>query len=228
MHLTKGILLEAWNSLQHGFNLLWGNLSHGLPTLIVALLLVVVGSLIAIYLGDLVSSMLKKGGLDKALENVLSPISKLLNTKINSAKLIGDTVEWVLLATVLIATFNLLKLSEVVIFFTQVLSYLPNIFVGVFIMIVGYLLATLVANVITLLTKGEHAYLSNFARTVVFIFAAISALSIVLTPLAIAFGHLLAELHIAKNRADVIFIGLVVLLVLASKNTVTKTIEKLF
>lgn len=228
MNGVKRIFLEAWKSLEQGFDLLWGNLSSGIPTLIVALLLVVLGSLIAIYIGDFVSSILKKGGLDKAFDNVLSPISKLLNTKINSSKLIGDTIEWVLLVVVLIATFNLLKLNEVVVFFTQLVSYFPSIFVAAFIMVVGYLLATLAANLINLLTKGEHVYLGNFARAVIYIFSAITASTIVFTPLVHVFKMFLRDAGISGFKTDVLFVGLVVLFVFASKNTVTKWFEKLF
>lgn len=228
MQGVKRVFLDAWKSLDQGFDLLWGNLSSGIPVLIVALLLVVIGSLIAIYAGDFITSILKKAGLDKALDNICSPISKLLNTKINSSKLIGDTVEWILLVIVLIATFNLLKLHEVVIFFTQLISYFPNIFVASFIMVVGYLLATLAANLITVLTKGEHAYLGNFARAVIYMFSAITAGTIVFVPLAGAFKMFLRDVGIAGFKTDVLFVGLVVLFVFASKNTVTKWFEKLF
>lgn len=228
MRTLKNVLREVWSNLDQGFDLLWGNICSGLPTLIVALILVVLGSLIAVYVGDLITSIIKKGGIDKPLEGALSPISKLLNTKINSAKLIGATIEWLLLITVLIATFNLLKLNAVVSFFIQALSYLPSIFVAVFIMIVGYLIATFTANVVKILTKGEHGYLSNLARITIFTFSAISASSVVLIPLVGAFSRLLRELHFSTMKKEAVFIGVVVLLVFAFKNLVTKTVEKLF
>lgn len=224
----KSILTESLHCLQQGFGLLWGSISHGLPTLIVALLMVVIGSLLASYIGELISSIMKKAGIDKSIDSILSPISKLVDARINSAKLVGETVKWVLLITVLIATFNMLKLSAVVSFFKSALSYLPSVFVAVFIMIVGYLLANLVANLIAILTKNEHAYLTNLSKAAVYTFSGIAALSIVLTPLASALGRFLGELHISSSRSDALFIGLVVLLVLASKNLVTKVVEKLF
>lgn len=223
----KRICADALNCLGQGFDLLWDKLSSGLPTFIVALLMIVIGFVVAMWLGDFIGGLIKKSGIDKPVESALTPISKLVDSKINASKLIGETVKWVLLITVLIATFKMLKLFAVIDFFTQALLYVPSIFVAVFIMIVGYLLASFIADIISLLTKKEQAYLPKAARTAIFLLAAIVSLSIAVTPLVVAFAQFLNGLPISDSKINAIFIGLVVLLAYGARNVVTKKIEKL-
>lgn len=223
----KRILAEAWNSLGQGFGLLCDKLCTGLPTFIVALLMVTIGFIICVWIGDFIASVIKKSGVDKPLESALTPVSKLLDTKINSSKLIGETVEWVLLITVLIATFRMLKLYAVIDFFVQALSYIPAIFVAVFVMVVGYLIAKLVRGLINLLLKREQAYLAKASSAAIFLFASITALTIAVTPLVVGFASFVNGLPISDRKVDAVFIAVVVLLAYGCRNFVTKKVEKL-
>lgn len=224
MGVLKGAFTHAWSSLVDGFNLLWKSIYTILPNLVIALLVLIIGSIVAFYIGDLITSIIKKAKVDKPIETILSPVSKLSDTKINSSKLVGETVKWILLISVLVATFNLLGLRQVVTFFNQLLSYLPNIFIGVFMMVVGSLVATFVASLVAIITKQD--YLTNISRFAVNALATIAAITIIFTPVASALGSLLAHLPMSGVKSDALFIGLVVLFVFAFKDMAVKIVQR--
>ena len=224
MELIKASFTNAWGNLVDGFNMLWKSIYSVLPSLIIALIVLVVGSLVACYVGDLITSIIKKAKVDKPIETILSPVSKLSDTKINSSKLVGETVKWILLISVLIATFNLLGFRQVVTFFNQLLSYMPNIFIGVFMMVVGSLVATFVASLVAIITKQD--YLANISRFSVNALATIAAITIIFTPVASALGNLLAHLPISGANSNALFIGLVVLFVFAFKDMAAKIVQR--
>lgn len=227
MGTLKAIVTGALNSLEHGFFLLWGKLSPIIPSLVVALVVLVIGSWLATFIGEKIGQLSKKAKIDDALDKIIiSPISKLSGTKINISGLIGGTVKWILLATVLIAVLDIAKLSRVVDFFSRALYYLPNIFVAALIMIVGTLLADFTSGVVRLATK--HDYLIDGSRLAVIVLALIAALNHVITPLSYSLNQFIAQLGLSKLQADVLIIGVIVILLLGCKNAVVKIVESLF
>lgn len=227
MGAIKASLLNAWNNVVDGFNLLWKSIYMVLPNLIIALIVLVIGSLVAFYVGDLISSLMKKAKVDKPIETVLSPVSKLSDIKINPSKLVGETVKWLLLGSVLIATFNLLGLRQVVAFFSQLLSYLPSIFIGVFIVIVGSLVSTFVASLVGMVTKQDYLVnMVNISRFAVNALATIAAITVIFIPVAYELGRFLSRLPMSDMKSDVLFIGLIVLFVYAFKDMAVKIVQK--
>ncbi len=232
MDVIKGIFLNFWNSIQEGFGLLFGKLSVVLPSIVLALLVLVIGSLIAIFFGNLVTTLIKKSKIDSALEKTIFYPLESLGIKVHISNLAGGLVKWFLLFAVLITTFDLAKMSKVITFFTQALNYLPNVFVAVFIMIVGSLLASFTVSLITVLTKGEHEYLATIAKVSIYAFSAIAAFSQLLAPLVVALNKFITQLQISQVKSDALFIGVVAFCVLAfglgCKNIVQGMVEKIY
>lgn len=232
MEVMKRVLLNTWNSLLEGFWLLWGKLSVILPSMVVALLVLIIGSLFAIFCGSLITNLLKKCKVDQALDKTIFYPLSTLGIKINTSNLTGELVKWFMLFTVLIAAFDLAKMSRVIDFFTNALFYLPNVFVAIFIMLVGSMLSTLVVSLITILTKGEHEYLATTAKVSIYAFSAVFALSQLLTPILIYFSQFIRQLHLSQTKSDALFIGVIAFCVIAfglgCRNIATGMLEKLY
>ena len=206
MEVIKRMFFNSWNSLQEGFGLLLQKLSVVLPSIVLALLVLVIGTLIAIFFGHLTTTLIKKSRLDSALEKTIFRPLEGLGIKVHLSNLVGSIVKWFLLFSVLIATFDLAKMSKVITFFTQALNYLPNVFVAVFIMIVGSLLAGFTVSLVTVLTKGEHEYLATTAKVSIYAFSAIAAFSQLLAPLIIALNRFVTQMQISPVKSDALFI----------------------
>lgn len=229
MDTIKRISLNSWSSLRDSFDYLWGKLSGVLPSLVIAIVVLVIGSWVAVFVGNKVADLIKKGKIDSLLERtILFPLDKVLGIKINSAKFIGEFVKWLLLVTVFISVFYLAGMPRVVSFFDQVLSYARNVFVAAFIVVVGTMLAGFVASLVTIVTKGEHEYMASGTKLAINLFAFIAALHQILTPLAGAWNQLMLHLGITGLKSDALFIGIVVLLVLAFKEIVVTSVKDLY
>ena len=232
MEVIKRVFFNSWNSIQESFGLLFQKLSGILPSIVLALFVLVIGSLIAIFFGNLTTTIIKKSKLDSALEKTVFRPLEGLGIKVHISNLVGGLVKWFLLFAVLIAAFDLAKMSKVITFFTQALNYLPNVFVAVFIMVVGSLLATFTVSLITVLTKGEHEYLATIAKVSIYAFSAIAAFSQLLLPLVVALNKFVTQMPISQIKSDALFIGVVAFCVLAfglgCKNIAQGMVEKIY
>ena len=201
MEGTKHMVLDWKVALQSALNTLLEKMSSILPNLFGAILILIVGSLIAIIAGRLTTSAVKNLRVDMALEKtVLQPVAQNLGIRLNVSKLFGDLVEWFILIIVFIAAADVARLTQVTDFFNEVLLYLPNVFVAVIILLVASLLANFVAHLITTSFKDDLGYLSGVAKVAIFTFAILAALN---------------QLQISRQLVEILFTGIVATAVLA-------------
>ena len=201
MEGTKFMILDWTSALQTALNALLEKISHILPSLVGSLLILIIGSLVAMFLGGIVASGFKKLKIDLALEKtVLKPISENLGIKINTSRFFGELVKWFVLIIVFIAAADVANLQQVTDFFNEVLLYLPNVFVAVFILVVASLLATFVSNLISTSLKDEFGYLTGLAKFAIYAFSVLAALN---------------QLQISRPLVEILFTGIVATGVLA-------------
>ncbi|OGI18903.1 MAG: hypothetical protein A3B68_06680 [Candidatus Melainabacteria bacterium RIFCSPHIGHO2_02_FULL_34_12] len=230
MKLVNGILTDVWGSLQASFKLLWSAVSPILLPLILVLVVLVLGLWISGFLGNKIAVILKKAKIDDVLDKILfSHLSKLTGIDVSASALIGDAVKWFLTATVIITALDLAGLVSVIGFIHSAIHYLPSIFIAVLIVLVGALISDFVVVIVKYLTNSDKGHLITTSRLAVNLFALIAALHHLLAPLAGSFNHLLNNvLALTQSQTNALFIGLLVLILLASKNIVTKTVETLY
>ena len=225
MDIFKAVTTDAVNSLQHSFNLLWSTISPILLPLFLIVLFLSIGLWIANFISDQIGALVKKSKIDTFLDRITAPVLKLTGTKVNSSGLITGAIRWFLIALVLVAALDLADLNSVVDFFKQILSYLPHIFASALIIIVGSLLANLAAAVVGTVSKGNF---TATAKVAVNALAFIAALSQLVTPIVGSLSQFVGNLNLSKLQADVLFVGILVLALLASRNAVTKVVENLY
>ena len=227
MNALYGILTSVWNNLQASFKLVWSVVSPHLLPLVIVIILIVAGLWIAGFIGDQIGVIIKKAKIDDGLDKVLfSHFSKLVGVKVSASGLIGEAVHWFLTATVLIAALNFVHLSRVVDFLRQALGYVPHAIVAALIVAVGTVVADFAAYVAKFITKSEN-WLTT-VRLTINMFALFAALGHLITPLAGSINHFLGQLSLSGTQGSALFIGVLVVILLASKNAITKAIEKLY
>ena len=168
-----------------------------------------------------------KGKIDDLLDKViLSHFSKLAGVKVSASGLIGETIHWFLTAIVLIAVLNLAHLSSVVDFLRQVIGYIPHAIIAALIVAVGSVVANFAAYAAKFITKSEN-WLTT-VRLAINLFALVAALGHLITPLAASINHFLGQLSLSGTQGNALFICVLVIILLASKNVITKAVEKLY
>lgn len=221
------MVIETWSDvLTQSFQSLWVGVIGFVPNLVIALIIFIIGWVIAAVLGRVVSQIVKALKIDGALasagfEDVLARAGFGLNT----GHFIGELVKWFVIVVFLVASFDVLGLSQVTIFLKDVvLLYLPNVFVAVLILLVAALIAQFTQRVVAGSAKAAGIssahFLGGVSRWAIWIFAILAAVS---------------QLGIAGVFAQTLFTGFVVSLSLAiglafglgGKDAATKYIERL-
>jgi len=120
-----------------------------LPKLLGALLLLIIGWIIAKLIKRFVvkglkivklSYLTKKAGIDKFLKEG--------GIKITAIDAIGTLVYWIIMLVVILATLNSINLTSASTLFNQILLFIPNIIVAILIFIIGIYLAKFISQII--------------------------------------------------------------------------------
>ena len=151
-----------------------------LPLLIGALVVFVIGWIVAVSLGKVIEQIVKALKVDSVLEKLeLHKVLDRAGIQLNSGAFIGGLVRWFLIVVFLLAALNILNLNEVSAFLRDVLGYIPQVVVAALILVIAALLAetaerTARASVEAARLKG--ALVGVVTRWAIWIFAIIAAL----------------------------------------------------
>jgi hypothetical protein len=173
---------QTWSDVIVGsFQSLWGSFVRVVPTIVFALVILILGWIVALSLEQLIARLLKLVKLNEGLDRtgVLSAF-KRAGMKVDVAALLGALVRWFVFFVFLMAVADVLNLDAFNAFLRQVLLYIPNIILAALILLVaaigGDLLERLVAGSVRAAGFSYDAFVGAVARWSVFIFGVIAAL----------------------------------------------------
>ena len=194
------------NVLNQSFqSMLFGSLQY-LPNLIIAIIIFIIGWLIGVGIGRVVAQIIDALRFDQALRAAgFERVLERAGFKLSSGKFIGLLVKWFFIIVFLVASLNILQLTQVNIFLREVvLNYLPQVIVAVLILLVAAVLAEAAHRVVTGSARAAHLVSANFlgavARWSIWVFAILAALH---------------QLQVAPGFVQILFTGIVVAISLA-------------
>ncbi|MFA4817649.1 MAG: hypothetical protein WC608_02870 [Parcubacteria group bacterium] len=185
---------------------LWERFIMFVPALVGAIIVFVVGWIVASVLGKLIEKLIKSIKVDQALEKV-GFNKKLGEVGISEtvSEFIGGLVKWFLILVFLMAATDILGLVQVTSFLNSIIFYIPNVVVAVVVLAIAFLVGNFVYNVV----KGSTRAAGVMSATLL---ATISKWAIIIFGLLAA----LIQLGIAVSLVNTIFIGIISALALAS------------
>ncbi len=137
---------------------LWQGFIDFIPNLVGAIIVFLIGWLISIAIGKLIAEILRrikfdrifeKGGWKTALEKA--------EIKVDVSSFVGAIFKWVLLIVFLAAAVEILGFSELTMFLTgEVLPFLPNVIVAVFIFVVAVIIADVLEKIVRTAVEGTR------------------------------------------------------------------------
>lgn len=148
---------------------LWLGFIDFIPSLIGALIVFIIGWIVALAFGKLVAEVLKKirfnqifekGGWKGALEKA--------DIKVDASEFIGSIIKWVLMIVFLAASIEILGFNQLTLFLTaDVLPFLPNVVVAAFIFVVAVIIADVLEKVVRASVEGVKAGYGSVAGVIV-------------------------------------------------------------
>ena len=176
-------MLDTWSSVLQGtFSDLWFGIASFLPQLILALVIFVIGWAVGSLLGRVVSHIVGALKVDSLLESArVDSVLKRGGFSLNSGRFVGGLVEWFVIVVFLVASLEVLGLTQVNAFLQQVvLLYLPRVIVAVLILLVAVVIASAMQRVVVGAAKAADIHSANFLGSVtkwsIWIFAVLMAL----------------------------------------------------
>ncbi|MES2436736.1 MAG: hypothetical protein V4519_01890 [Patescibacteria group bacterium] len=207
MDQTTGYFTNLGDVTAASLQTAWFNLLQHLPKIIGALLILIIGWIVASVIGGLVKRVVRATGLDEVVER--SQLNQKLRVsgkyKLLSG-MIGEFVKWFIIIVVLIAAANTLNLPQVTEFFNAIALYIPRAIVAVIILVVGLLLGEFVANLVrggleaSKLPVRHKQTLGSVAKYAIIVFSIMAAL---------------VQLNIVPELIQILFGGFVLALALA-------------
>lgn len=202
--------VQTWTSvIVDSLQELWIAVVAFLPNLIGALIIFVIGLIVAAGLGRLVEKIFDAVRLDRFLAKIgLAPHFERAGMHLRGARFLGRLVYWFLVVAFLLAAANALQLTVFAGFLREVLFYLGNVVVAVLIMLAALVVANfarhlVVGSVMSARLHGEHflGVLTWWAITLFGFFAALSQLGVAETVVNALVVGVIAMLALAGGLA---------------------------
>lgn len=184
---------------------LWQGFLGFLPSLVGALLIFFIGWVISVAVGRLVGDILKRLNFNKIFEkgNWDEALAKA-DIKVDAAAFIGSIFKWSLVIVFLLASVEVLGLTQLAGFLKDVLAYLPNVVVASLIFVVAVVIADISEKVLRALVEstqvGYGHVVGVIVRYSIWVFALIA---------------ILMQLGIAPMLLQTVLTGVVALIVIA-------------
>ena len=185
---------------------LWQGFIDFIPKLIGAIIIFLIGWLISVAVGKLVTEVLRrikfnrifeKGGWKTALDKA--------EIKVDAASFIGIIFKWVLMIVFLVAALEILGFDYLTVFLsTEVPPFLPNVIVAAFIFVVAVVIADILEKIVRAAVEGIKVGYGQVVGAIVKWSIWISAIFAILL-----------QLGIAEDLIKTIIQGIVALIVIA-------------
>lgn len=152
-----------------------------IPKLIGFLVILIVGLIVASVVAKILTVLLRKIGFDRMANRIgLTKLEQNMGVQLDAAGLLGKIVYWFILLIFLLPAVDALGLTTVSAILSQIIAYIPNVFVAILVLFLGTLAATFVADIIrgTMATArvGNASVFAGIARWAIIGFAALIAL----------------------------------------------------
>lgn len=175
------MILQTWGdvivaSLQH----VWTSVAGFFPLFLGALIVFIIGWIVAVALGKVVEQVVRALRIDRLLAQL--EFEKLLERaglELDASGFIGAMVKWFLVVGFLLASTNILGLTQVSDFLRDVLLYIPNVVIAALILVIAAVIVDVIERLIrgTLRSLGHSgAMVGLIVRWSIWIFAFMAAL----------------------------------------------------
>ena len=187
---VKAMLIKIWSYI---------------PAILAAIVILVIGWIIAKFVEAIVVRALKAARLDVISDK--AGIANMLaqgEIKWTLSELLGVIIYWIMMLSVLAVAFNALNLTVASELLSKLVAYIPNIIIAIFVLVLGSFLASFMAGIVRTAASnagiGTAKLMGKITQAVLIIFAvivAIEQLNIATAFIAFAVNIILASIGLA-------------------------------
>ncbi len=148
------------------FNAAVGSIIAFLPSLVAAIIILIIAWIVGRALGRLVSSALDRVGVDDALRRTV--IGKSIESSGTSIRHVFDLiVRWFIYIISIMSAVNVLNIPMLTSFTQSVVFYIPNLIAALIVLVVGFIFADIVGDLIRKTgAASEIPYMGIFSTAI--------------------------------------------------------------
>ncbi len=200
------MLIQTWSQVfLLSLEGLWYGFIAIFPKILLAIIIFLIGWIIASTLGSLIMAGIDALKLDRLFKNAgTEEALARAGLRLHIGKVFGELVKWFIIVVFLVASLNILGLDQVTLFLQEVLAYIPQVIIAALILVAGTILADFarkfVASSAAMANIRSSRMLGTIAYYAIWILAVVTALD---------------KLGIFGYFGQILFTGLVVMFALA-------------
>lgn len=195
MGVITNWITAIWVSLATALGLVFAFI----PRLVGFLVILLIGWLVGKGLEKAVTYLLRRAGFDRLGERIgLANFERRMSMSMDPAQLLGKIVFWFVFLIFLVPAVDALGLTTISALLGVIISFIPNLFVAVIVLLLGTWVAHIVSDVVRRSTTNSNMGSSN-------LFASITRYSIMGFAILIA----LEQLRIAPDLLNILFTAVI-------------------
>jgi hypothetical protein len=207
------------------FSFAWQRIVEFLPNFLAAIIVFIVGWFVAVWIKKLIVKILDALKLDRIFERSgWKEALEKAEIKVSVSDFFGEIIKWILVIVFLMASVEIVGLTQFSEFLGRILAWLPNLVVAVIIFIVAVVASDILGKIIKASAKkigtGYVGIVEGIVKISIYVFAIFA---------------ILLQLGIARELVNAIIYGVIFALSLGfglafglgGKDTVAKFIEDL-
>ena len=186
---------------------LWSRVASILPDLIGALIIVIIGFIIAPIFGGVVKRVIDVLQIDALAEKMgVKEMFSGYSKNLSISSIIGKLVKWFFILAFLMAAAEVLKWDRITEFLNEIIFYIPQVLIAIVILVFGIIAGKFFEVVVTRSLEGSEApvadpiLIGHITKWSFMVFGALAAL---------------LQLGIAPSLIEILFGGVVLALALA-------------
>jgi len=197
--------IEPIDQLLLTLQTMWGAVAVFIPKFIVAVVIFLVGWIIAVALGKVVAQIVRALKVDQALSSVgAEQTLSRAGFRLDTGEFLGALVRWFFIIVFLIAAVDVFELVAISEFLRGVALYIPSIIVAAVILVAAALIAAALARLVQGSAQAAHlpsaAFLGGVTKWAVWVFGILAALD---------------QLQIAPALVDTLFMGIIAMVAIS-------------
>lgn len=200
------MIVQSWTDVVVGsLQNLWLGFAAFVPRLIGALVIFILGLVVAAGLGTLIEKVFDAIKLDSFLARLgLAPYFERAGMRLRASRFLGQLVNWFVIIAFLLAASDSLGLFALSSFLKDILAYVPNVIAAVLIMLAAVVLGNVLKRLVSASVMSARLHAAHFLGTLTW-------WSIVI------FGFLtaLVQLNVAASIINSMITGFIAMLALA-------------
>ncbi len=170
-----------WEIIQEPLRVMWTNALGFVPNLLAALVILLVGWVVARVVRYLVQRALKLVQLDKISEKAgINDALKKANLTALPSQVVAKLFYWIVMVLALVMAVNAVKLTVATELLNRLLLYLPNVILAVFVLVLGFFFGNLVRGLVQTALGGtktmDPEVAGKAAQLAIILFAAAASL----------------------------------------------------